>query len=388
MRVVILSLDNIKNIGDELLGTTTRYLVKCTCSDAHITICQLMPNFGMLKRKYPWVVCAVPLSRLALLAKGKLSFQLWRLTYYVKLKKYYSDILKDVDRIILPIGMLKFASQDFSYAFDMINRIATKRNIPVLMSAMSIAKPDEEDPRYHQLVKAVNQPCVKAITSRDGIQGVERLKRHYVRRSDLFVDFVGDPALWTVNAFGYGNLGVTKNKKIGVNLIRPEIFSSYKEEVFTSDQVTQMYREIIDELEGRGYDWYFYDNGMDVDHQYGLKLLAKFNIPKDKLLPQPKNADEYLRMISEFRAVFGARLHACITAVSLGIPVCGMLWDNKLKFFSETMGISEFFSSVSELKGTIIVDKIEKSITSNMDRENIENYKQKTLNSIKKFIYG
>lgn len=216
--------------------------------------------------------------------------------------------------------------------------------------------------------------------------GVKRLLDHYIKRSNIRVDYVGDPALWSANAFGYTNLDIKHNTRIGVNLIRPNIFESYKEENFSASQMTHLYKEIIEELDARGYDWYFYDNGMDDDHNYGLSLIKVFDLPKEKLLPQLNNAKEYLEMISRFRAVFGARLHACITAVSLGIPVCGMLWDNKLKFFSETMGISQFFSTADELKGRLVVDKIEQSMMFDVNAENLNSYKNKTLVSFESFI--
>lgn len=91
-------------------------------------------------------------------------------------------------------------------------------------------------------------------------------------------------------------------------------------------------------------------------------------------------------MISGFKAIFGARLHACITAVSLGIPVSGLLWDDKLEFFSRTMKIRQYFSEVKELDSCMVVDKIESAIKHDLDIDNIDYYKQKTLMSIKKFV--
>ena len=100
----------------------------------------------------------------------------------------------------------------------------------------------------------------------------------------------------------------------------------------------------------------------------------------------PTSAKELVSMISGFKAVFGARLHACITAFSLDVPVVGLLWDNKLRYFSETMGIEEFFCELSELDGKIIVDKIERAMSFRYDDENRQYYKRKTEESLKNFI--
>ena len=59
-------------------------------------------------------------------------------------------MIADTDAVILSVGMLKFATQEFSYFFDMITGECQRKCIPVMMSAMSIAKPDRNDWRYHQ----------------------------------------------------------------------------------------------------------------------------------------------------------------------------------------------------------------------------------------------
>jgi len=384
MTIKIFSLESINNVGDELLGITTEYLVKKSAQAKSVERLQLTPSYRMLAKEEPWALLAMPLHwlYLRLNPRSRTSFLLGKIIFFIRLRHYYAVHLKGTDKVIFPVGMLKFANQNFSYIFSLVNRMATMRNIKVLMSAMSVAKPDKSDPRYIDLVEAVNEPCVWGITTRDGSEGLARLRKYYSRGMQ-FTDFVGDPALWTAEA-----LGISKKKSdiIGINIIRPTIYHSYKEGDFSPEQMTQLYKEIVEELDRRGYDWVFYDNGMNEDHNYGLQLIKEFKLPESKLMAQPRNAKEYVEMVAGFYAVFGARLHACITAVSLGIPVAGLLWDNKLDFFSRTMGIRPFFSEVNELKGTLIVNKLEAAIRHDFDKENMRLYKLKTLDSITTFI--
>lgn len=386
MRIVILTLDNINNVGDELLGKTTEFIAKNACNNIDIIRCQFMPSFSDLKKKYPYTILSAPIKYLAIhLRKYEtLAFYLWKICYYIKYKAYYDDLLSNADKIIVAIGMLKFESQNFSYIYYMINKIAEKKNVQIMMSAMSIAKVNFKDRRCKQLVEAVNMNSVKIITTRDGVWGINRLKEHYLHEGKT-CDYVGDPALWTVDMY---NIKRNENSNvIGINLIRPSIYESYKEENFSSDEVVALYKGIIIELEKRGYDWQLYDNGMGEDHKFGEFLIKTLNLPSTKLSPRPKDSEEYVKMIANFKAVFGARLHACITAVSLGIPVAGLLWDNKLEFFSETMGIRHLFINASELNGKKVVDKIETAIIQNMNNELILEYKNRTLESIIRFLH-
>ncbi len=302
--------------------------------------------------------------------------------YRIKYKRYFNDIIKNSDKIVLSVGMFKFATQDLSYSFDMITEIASKYNKPLLMSAMSIAKPDVNDWRYHQLVRAVNRSCVKMITSRDGESGLERLNKYYVQHNQR-TDYVGDPALWIPECYH-----VQKNNGdvIGVNVIRKGIYSAYGNEMFSDDKMMNLYKEIINELEVRGHKWVLFCNGMELDYQVGEQIISELSLPKNKLLPRPNSGKELVEMISSFKAVFGARLHACITSVSLGVPVSGLLWDDKLRFFSRTMKISQFFSEINELKGCKVVDKIEAAMEYRLDVDNIKLYKDRTLMSIKEFV--
>lgn len=135
-----------------------------------------------------------------------------------------------------------------------------------------------------------------------------------------------------------------------------------------------------------GGEWVLFCNGMQLDYEVGKEIIQELHLPNEKLLPVPKSGRELVEMIAGFDAIFGARLHACITAVSLGVPVSGLLWDDKLDFFSRTMKIRQYFLEVKELRGCIVVDKIEAAMKHELDIENIVRYKDKTLLSIKGFI--
>ena len=391
-KITIASLSSIGNVGDDLLGLSTEWLVNRYGGSELITErVQLMPSYTQLVKKGYLLSCfAIPFNFLArnLKPDGRLAFLFWNITYLVKNFFYYRHWIKNTDRIILPVGMLKFANQNFSYTFKLINSLASKFHKPVLMNAMSIAKADENDLRYHQLVGAANASAVWGITSRDGIDGLSLLRRNYVRR-EMITDFVGDPALWAPEIYNKSNKTITEsnNEIIGVNLVRKSIYASYKEEKFSPEQLKNLYKEIVNELDKRGYKWVFFCNGMSEDYDLGLELIKELGLPKEKLLNRPLSVQEYVDTVSTFKAVFGARLHACITSVALGIPVVGLLWDNKLKYFSKTMGIEKFFISASNLNGENVVNSLEEAMKFPFDYSNRDFYKERTAEYIDKFVH-
>ncbi len=125
---------------------------------------------------------------------------------------------------------------------------------------------------------------------------------------------------------------------------------------------------------------------MDADVAVGLRLLNDLGLPSEMLKATPSDARELVETIKDFKMVFGARLHACITSVSLGVPVTGLLWDNKLKFFSETMKISEYFTEVADLTADNVIKKLKKLERFSLNTENRKVYKEKTLQSLKFFL--
>lgn len=389
-KIVIFALESISNVGDEMLASCTEYIIRKLTS-APISRFQLMPGMKTIPQKYLinyllWKPFQKLFYKIGFFKNPKLMNFNYKVLYYW----YFKDCIVSADKVVLPVGMLKFKTQDFSYIFDMINKLASKYNKPVFMSAMSIALPDDSDWRYKQVVQAVNYPCVKGITTRDGIDGLNLLRESYLF-NNIYSDYVGDPALWIPEVYGFPsikNKNIYSRKKIGINLIRKNIYLDYSEDKIEPDQLIYMYKSIIDVVIKRGYDWELFCNGMAADYEVGKQIIEEMGLPKEKLMPAPKSGDELVYLISRYDGVFGARLHACITSVSLGIPVSGLLWDKKLHYFSKTMGIRQFFSEGEDLIAERIVDKLERAMEFDFDFKNRDNYKKKTMDSFKLFLEG
>ncbi len=342
-QIALVCLETINNGGDGILADTTRYLL--SQENVRVVTVQLEPEyeerFGALDPARKLVYRAT--RKFNKLTHGG-SFATKRLFYTKLRKQYFVERFRGLDGVVVAIGMLKFRTQKFSFLFEAVTKAADQLNIPVMFSAVSVARPDEKDKRYRQLKKAVNSPSVRVVTTRDGEWGVERLRKHYISREGIFISGAGDPGLWSPRVYG---IEKQPGGILGINVIRPEIFAAYGNNAGEAEML-RFYSGLIERLTGMGRPWALFTNGVERDHEFALKLVNRLGLDESCLMPRPMSARELVMTESRFCLVLGARLHACIAAAALGIPVAGLLWDDKLRFFAKTLGRENCFMEVDE----------------------------------------
>ena len=130
----------------------------------------------------------------------------------------------------------------------------------------------------------------------------------------------------------------------------------------------------------------YFTNGMIEDYEYGKKLIKIFGLSEKKLMPRPQNAIEYFNVITTYKVIMGARLHACISAVALGIPVVGISWDDKFRFFSQEIGIDYNFVDVEDMDGNKVAEMIKNSVGMKYNNNRVDVLKTDMLKSIRDFL--
>lgn len=386
-RIALITIENINNIGDELLGSNTQYLVEKCFDKIDIKRINLYPNKKELGLKY---IFNMILAKLLFIfsdkyLNGDIKHIVKNCGINIKYHCYFKNKLQNYNAIIFAIGMLKYTTQDFSFSFELINNIAKKYNIPVMMSAMSIEKFNEHDWRCRQIARAVNNPIVKCITTRDNEKELDILRNKYLTKNkNCYTECVGDPALWIKETYQI-NDKIDNSDLIGIGLIRLGVYEDYGHNI-TKEQLFNLYVNIIRELNARNLNWVLFCNGMSEDYEVGLKLVEKLNLPQSKLLAKPQTPKDLINILLGFKCVMGARLHSCITSYALGIPIVGLIWDNKLRAFAEKIGWEDYFLEENELDPLTIVDLLEQVSNYTYDNDNKNSMKNKTLKSIFQFI--
>lgn len=385
--VLLFALENINNVGEDFLRETTEYLIRSTSNDIEIKTAQFKPQNIYVNNKYELRnVLSYLVRRIAKCFKGNLAYRILNVSYQLKYTRFYKDQIKQVDRVITSVGMFKYSTQDFSYIYHLIAKICQKYQKPLMVSAPSIESYNPNDWRSKQLVEAANIPSVKMITTRDGKAGLAILKNYYCKKHPFLYECVGDPALWIPECYHVEKRNHTLDSTpfVGINVIRKGIFDDYNKS-FSDDELFQIYVELIQRIEEKGWRWAVYSNGMEQDISVinELQSVLKFS---DKHILNHQNAKEYIEIIKGFDAVFSARLHSCITAVSLGIPVVGFIWDNKIRYFSETTKTQQFFYEPKNMSAISIIHSLEQAMKSDYEAKTIEHLKNLTQTSIRKFL--
>ncbi|MGN1050680.1 MAG: polysaccharide pyruvyl transferase family protein, partial [Acutalibacteraceae bacterium] len=289
---------------------------------------------------------------------------------------------KDADAVMFAGGgFLKFRTQGLNYYVEQIIKIAEKKGIPVMMNGVGIEGYDSEDIRCQKLKAAINKDVVKIITTRDDI---DTLQNNYIYNKNIITSRVGDPALWTPECYGVKRSH--KRKKIGINLIRGNVFQDYGNSL-SALQLKNFYLKLIRGIESRGWDWVLFSNGMKGDQVFGAKMCKDLGVSVNKkLCPAPRTSMELLDLVRSFKVVFGARLHACITSYSIDVPVVGLIWSEKSQIFCDVIGKPENYFKEDELDIETILDTIEKNFDEEYDKGIRDELKELTNKYVKIFV--
>ena len=234
-------------------------------------------------------------------------------------------------------GLLKFKQEQFDVHVCSIIEEAQKQGVPVYLNSVGVEGFDDRDERCRRLKACVNCDCVKGITVRDDL---DLMNKKYKDRRDLRIKGVFDPAVWAKDVY---NKSIGEDTVVGINAARGELFPDYGNDKLDEEFMLSFWSDTIKLLEDSGYNWKVFTNGGRGDERFADMLMTK--IGHGEKLPAPTNAEMLVDNISGFSSVIALRMHACITSYSLGIPCVGLVWNNKLRMWSEKINASEYYIS-------------------------------------------
>jgi len=388
LKIGVLGLTSNQNIGDYLLSEATKYLVKQYSETIVLVDIDLDPRGKVAYPGLKAVNLKVYNGMRALqpmifsIVKSKSARYLYEYFYWhIKLNWHYRKVLHGLDGIVFSGGgFIKFRTQGLNYLDEQILRIANKKNIPVMLSAVGIEGYDPDDIRCRRLKAALNLPAVKVITTRDD---QETLNAKYLVRKDIESGRVGDPVLWLGEMLG----PKTKSPRelIGINLINPGNFRAYGG-TFSREKVLNFYKNIITELQFGRQEFRLFTNGMVADIRLGKRLVRDLNLAPHVLLPRPINSQDLISDILSFDIILAARMHAGIVATALGVPVIGLIWSEKIEMFSKIVGIRHNYFDETEMNPVLIAERLSKRLVATPNNTEIEILKRANVKHLHKFL--
>lgn len=391
-KIAVVGLYSIKNVGDNILCDAAQYLIKECEPDVQFVEVDVNPKNaksykGFNKLRYFLARGMIFLSGKIFSYENHSRFRYYYeyLMWWLKINGQFREKLKGVDAIVFcGGGFLKFRTQGLNYYVEQIVRIAEKNHIPIMMNGVGIEGYDEHDIRCQRLKRMINKNCMKVITTRDDI---DTLQNHYIVNPKIRTARVGDCAFWIPECYGVERRKPGEDAGVvGINVIRGKVYQAYGNSL-SELELMNFYKALIRGLEDRGIDWVLFSNGMKADQVFGRQLLKGLGYRvSDKLLPAPEDTMQFLETIRGFRGVFGARLHACITAYALDVPVVGLIWSEKLQIFSELIGKPQNFFTEDQLDVEHILDTLEEGLKSPYDAQIRDALRNETAKYIRWFI--
>ena len=231
--------------------------------------------------------------------------------------------------------------------------------------------------------KVLNDRRVRQVTTRGDLE----MTKEYIKRDMAYpIEWIVDPALCSNDVYGVKK--DESSKVIGVGPIRPEIFVEQDRSI-TVDEVYAMYGKLFEELDTRGYSWKVFCNGTERDYEFAQEVLERFGYDKDKyLVRRPTKPKELVEDVAGFAGVIAARFHANIIATSLSVPSVALVWNVKMRGFSELIGCPERYIEDRDklMDAGYLLDTLEEAMKTGYDHEKIAEAKNKAYRTLKNVV--
>jgi polysaccharide pyruvyl transferase WcaK-like protein len=293
--------------------------------------------------------------------------------------EYFSHHIDHVDLIVIVGGgIIKFKTEFFHYFIPGLVRAAEKNGTSIMINAAGVEGYDNENVGCQALKKALNSAVVKVITTRDDI---ETLRESYLPNNQhSLIRAVADPAVHAARVYGIKR--DENSKIIGVGLIRGGIFKS-NGIPFRPSQVEELYINLIAGLERAGRPYKLFTNGLPTDFEMGEKILQRLGRgAREKGILVPQGARDLVNIIASFQGIVAARLHACITAFSLGVPAIGIVWNEKMTRFGKNIGHPDRFLAMDRITSKALLEQLERTLGDPIDGEQSQHYKATIFESV------
>ncbi|WP_099469216.1 polysaccharide pyruvyl transferase family protein [Konateibacter massiliensis] len=280
--------------------------------------------------------------------------------YYIHLYNMYirdMAVIEKADAIVFAGGgLIKYKRELFYEFIPEIIEVAQKNDIPIYFNCVGVEGYSETDSRCQVLKKAVNSACVKGITIRDDY---DLFVEHYLRK-DMDCRKVLDPVSLAAEVY-HINDERERKKVIGLQIARPELYEDYGVKGFSREHQLEFWKQLIDKIESETeYKWQIFSNGLLQDYMFHRELLAYLGKEEceEYLVPRPAEVWELVTTISEYSGIVATRLHGNIIAYAVNVPSIGLVWNDKMVRWGESIGYKKRFLDVTMFDADIVFNKM------------------------------
>lgn len=383
-KIVLIGLLYESNLGDPLSFDCTKYIIEKLDPTIEVEYLDFYGRASIESNSTNSVSKRVIKSIYAFL-KGIIGTRIQELAFQRRrqhCEEYYDQHFKDASMVVIvAAGTITYDVRlDCGPYYALVAKYAEKYNIPVVVHSGGVENPYiQSDKRCRRLSNALSSDAYKVVTTRDNLPEL----RKYVKNPKTLVDKVADIGVWSSEAF---DIQKDQNSNlVGIGMITYKRFAEFKKGV-SHEQYNQTIIDIIKLLELNGRRWKMFTNGLNADYENAVEICNSLNLKPEDCIVEPHTPYELVKIISGFKGIITARLHSCIVAYSLDIPYIALSWNNKLNYFSESIGYPERTVTHENFSAKQIIERYIVAENEGYDESSRASYKETDVDYFKKYL--
>ncbi len=283
--------------------------------------------------------------------------------------------------------LFNYLYQTFYEKTALTLEIAEEFHKPVIFSAIGVERYEEDNAKCQRLKKTLNFDCVKQITTRDDYEALQK----YHESEHVVIGKVSDPAVFSDKIFEnyITKENAKEKKKIGLFILRANGFVDNQFD-FTREDAAKLWLDLIADLTEKGYDYELLTSGHFGDEAFIDHLIRNHNVPLNKCVFNMNTPEKMIEKISSYDAIVSCRLHPSIIAFALDVPSIGVVWNNKVKGFYNSVGYENRVIGTDGITSKLLLQKIEQAIDEGIqkDKDYLCTVYQALFYSIQRIVFG
>lgn len=337
MKILLVGENITGNIGDQVICSLLKRKMEVDLGINNIPLFSITRKRTLFDKIF-----------LKIFGNGKL-FQKYDAGIYQKMLESY----KDYDAFVFCGGQLFM--DYFQRHIQYIVRFCESNGIACMFNSIGIGKmTDAEKNAYEDLL---SRNCVKFVSLRDNW--------------DFFninenVTFTYDTVLLLDNNYN------SMKEGIAVGVMSPQ--SIWKNNPnFDAQRYREKLYDIMRVMKEQNIRCTLFTSGDYGDNKFLIDLKNSSTLLEDDDVFIPDTAEDLLRFLSNKKKVLSFRMHSLIFSIDSGAECYGVVWDNKVKFLFNALGMG---NNIISLKEFIELDNFEFLTNNNITINNLKNIRE------------
>lgn len=379
MKVLLIGEIFSENLGDQLIYSTTKMLLKEKYPNCELKNLDIMGRENNLKKNNHRNSNNIKMKKFKKTIQSTyVGDYIIKLLSAKKTRKYYKEIINSQIDIAVFVGGQVISDTFGTYLHEIV-KLLHKNNIPIVFHAVGFGEFKSTFQRK-KFINIFRKDNIAGISSRFNVSNFNEV---VLKNSELQADYTLDPGIFASEL--YNVIKDNTTNCIGLGIMKS---SRFKEEV-----IIQFWTRVINILNNKNLKWKMFTTGQTSDYKLAKKILENIKYSEENfgkhLADNPISVSELVSTIGSFERILSFRLHSHIIAYSLNIPSVAIVWDNKITDFMTSINNVDSSFKINDDTNRIIKVLLEKStsISYKLDIEkNKEIVKSNLYNLIEKAI--